>query len=227
VTATGPRPVLSSDGPVLLVGGGPVTAQDIDDAGGRDRPVVAADGGADRALALGLRPDAVIGDMDSLSADARATLGDAVHPVAEQDSTDFEKCLTRIAAPLVLAVGFGGGRLDHALAVFNTLSRLPARRCIVLAAREVVTLAPPRIALDLAAGTRVSLFPVAPVTGTSRGLRWPIDGIGFAPGGVIGTSNRADGPVDLAIDAPGMLLMLPRRCLTVLRAGLDAAPHWP
>ncbi|MGS4944670.1 thiamine diphosphokinase [Meridianimarinicoccus sp. RP-17] len=220
-------PVLSSDGPVVLVGGGPVRAADMADAGAHDRPVVAADGGADRALALGVTPRAVIGDMDSLSAAARAALGDAVHPVAEQDSTDFEKCLTRIAAPLVLAVGFGGGRLDHALAVFNALARLPMRRCVVLAAREVIVLAPPRIGLDLAPGTRVSLFPMAPVRGKSRGLHWPIDGIGFAPGGVIGTSNQAEGPVDLAFDAPGMLLMLPRRCLGAVLAGLEAAPGWP
>ena len=220
-------PVLSSDLPVVLVGGGPVTAGDMAEARACAGAVVAADGGADRALALGVRPSAVIGDLDSLSAAARAALGCAVHGVAEQDSTDFEKCLVRIAAPLVIAVGFAGGRLDHALAVFNALARHPARRCVVLAEREVIVLAPPRIALGLAAGTRVSLFPLAPVTGRSAGLYWPIDGIGFAPGGIIGTSNRAEGPVDLAFDGPGMLLMLPRRCLGALMAGLAAAPGWP
>lgn len=219
-------PVLSSGGPVVLVGGGPVTAADMAEARSHGGSVVAADGGADRALALGVRPDAVIGDLDSLSAQARAALGDAVHAVAEQDSTDFEKCLLRIAAPLVIAVGFAGARLDHALAVFNTLARHPARRCVVLAEREVIVLAPPRIALDLPAGTRVSLFPMCDVTGRGTGLHWPIDGIGFAPGGVIGTSNKAEGPVDLAFDAPGMLLMLPRRCTGALLAGLVAAPVW-
>lgn len=219
-------PVLSSDGPVVLVGGGPVTAADMAEARSLGQSVVAADGGADRALALGVRPDAVIGDLDSLSAEALSVLGDAVHAVTEQDSTDFEKCLTRIAAPLVIAVGFGGARLDHALAVFNTLARCPDRRCVVLAEREVIVLAPPRITVDLAAGTRVSLFPMVSVAGRSTGLRWPIDGIGFAPGGVIGTSNIADGPVDLAFDAPGMLLMLPRRCVGAVLAGLKAAPGW-
>jgi thiamine pyrophosphokinase len=219
-------PVLSSDGPVVLVGGGPVTAADMALAQAHGGPVVAADGGADRALALGVRPDAVIGDMDSLSTAARADLGDAVHAVVEQDSTDFEKCLTRIAAPLVVAVGFDGGRLDHALAVFNTLARHPARRCVILGARDVVALAPPRIALDLAAGTRVSLFPMSAVSGAGGGLHWPIDGIGFAPDGVIGTSNRADGPVTLGFDAPGMLVMLPPSALRALLAGLDAAPRW-
>ncbi len=219
-------PVLSSERPVVLVGGGPVTAQDMAEARAIAGAVVAADGGADRALALGVRPDAVIGDMDSLSAAARAVLAGSVHAVTEQDSTDFEKCLVRIAAPLVIAVGFAGARLDHALAVFNALARHPARRCVMLAEREVIVLAPPRIALDLVPGTRVSLFPLAPVTGRDKGLHWPIDGIGFAPGGVIGTSNRAEGPVDLAFDAPGMLLMLPRRCAGALLAGLAAAPGW-
>lgn len=219
-------PVLSSERPVVLVGGGPVTAQDMAEARAIAGAVVAADGGADRALALGVRPDAVIGDMDSLSAAARAVLAGSVHAVTEQDSTDFEKCLVLIAAPLVIAVGFAGARLDHALAVFNALARHPARRCVMLAEREVIVLAPPRIALDLVPGTRVSLFPLAPVTGRDKGLHWPIDGIGFAPGGVIGTSNRAEGPVDLAFDAPGMLLMLPRRCAGALLAGLAAAPGW-
>ena len=219
-------PVLSSERPVVLVGGGPVTAQDMSEARAIAGAVVAADGGADRALALGVRPDAVMGDMDSLSAAARAVLAGSVHAVTEQDSTDFEKCLVRIAAPLVIAVGFAGARLDHALAVFNALARHPARRCVMLAEREVIVLAPPRIALDLVPGTRVSLFPLAPVTGRDKGLHWPIDGIGFAPGGVIGTSNRAEGPVDLAFDAPGMLLMLPRRCVGVLLTGLGAARGW-
>lgn len=219
-------PVLSSDGPVVLVGGGPVGAADMAEARMHGGAIVAADGGADRALALGVRPDAVIGDMDSLSPVARAALAHAVHAVAEQDSTDFEKCLLRIAAPLVVAVGFAGARLDHALAVFNALVRHPHRRCVVLAEREVIALAPPRIVLDLSPGTRVSLFPMCGVTGRSTGLHWPIDGIGFAPGGVIGTSNIAEGPVVLAFDGPGMLLMVPRRCTGALLAGLFAAPGW-
>ena len=44
-----------------------------------------------------------------------------LHPIPEQDSTDFDKCLRHIAAPLVLGVGFLGGRVDHELAAFSTL----------------------------------------------------------------------------------------------------------
>ena len=60
------------------------------------------------------------------------------------------------------------------------------------------------------AGTRLSLFPMAPVTGRSTGLRWPVDGIGLAPNGHVGTSNQAlGGPVTLSFDGPGMLVILP------------------
>lgn len=220
-------PVLQKGAPVTLAGGGPIRPEDLEACLTLSAGLVAADGGADTLLALGARPDAVIGDMDSLSPEGRRDLAGRLHPVAEQDSTDFEKCLIRIAAPLVLAVGFTGARIDHALAVFNALVRHRARRCVVVSDREVILLAPPALSLPLLAGTRVSLFPLCAVSGRSRGLDWPLDGIGFAPAGTIGTSNRATGTVTLGFDAPGMLLILPRRCLPELLAGLDEAPHWP
>lgn len=222
-----PAPVLGSDHAVTLIGGGPVSAADLAACLDRAPGLVAADGGADRALALGRRPDAVIGDLDSLGDAARAELRDVLHPVNEQDSTDFEKCLIRTEAPLVLATGFLGARIDHALAVFNTLARHPARRCVIVSETDLAVLAPPRLALDLAEGTRVSLFPMCQVRGRDTGLVWPLEGIGFAPDGTSGTSNRARGPVTLAFDVPGMLLILPRACLDTLLAGLADAPGWP
>ena len=141
--------------------------------------------------------------------------------MAEQETTDFEKCLTRIDAPAVLAVGFAGHRMDHTLAVWNALVRHADRRCVVIGAGDIAFLAPERLRLDIPAGTRLSLFPLAPVTGQGSGLAWPIDGLDFAPDGRIGTSNRADGPVDLTFSAPRMLVLLPRRCLDAALAALS------
>jgi len=68
--------------------------------------------------------------------------------------------------------------------------------------------------LELSPGEVFSLFPMAPVRGTSTGLEWPIAGLDFAPAGRIGTSNRvAASRVELSFDAPGMLVILPRRRL--------------
>src|SRR5690606_30357215 len=143
---------------------------------------VAADSGADRLVAAGIPPHAVIGDFDSLSAATRAALPPhLLHPVADQDTTDFDKALARIDAPVILALGFAGARMDHGLAVMNTLVRHWRRPCIVIGPRDIAFAAPPQLTLHLRAGDAVSLFPLATVTGTSTGLHWPLDGLTFAP----------------------------------------------
>lgn len=206
--------IVHSPGGVTLVGGGPVSATMLAQARAHAPRLVAADAGADRLLRLGAVPEAVIGDFDSVSAAARAAFADRLHPIAEQETTDFDKALRSVAAPFVLGVGFAGARIDHGLAVLNTLARYPDRRCLILGPRDVTFLAPPELTLDLPRGSRLSLFPLGPVRGESRGLVWPIAGIDFAPGGAIGTSNRvAGGPVRLAFDAPRMLVILPRAAL--------------
>ena len=207
---------------VTILGGGNVYPTDIADSLRKAPVLVAADGGADRALALGYTPDLVVGDLDSLSQAARNTLPQAaLVQVQEQDSTDFEKALSRIEAPGVLALGLTGGRTDHELAAWHVLLRQTSPRCIVVAEEDIVFLAPPRLTLDLPVGTRLSLFPLAPVTGQSQGLVWPIDGIGFAPGQAIGTSNRTDAPrVTLQMSAPVMLVILPKAQLNAVVSAL-------
>ncbi|MBB1492406.1 MULTISPECIES: thiamine diphosphokinase [unclassified Paracoccus (in: a-proteobacteria)] len=202
-------PVLTSAAGVTLIGGGAVTAADLAEALALAPTVAAADSGADRALADGIMPQAVIGDLDSLSTAGRAAIPpDRLHHVPEQETTDFEKCLTRIAAPFVVAVGFTGSRADHLLACLTTLVRVP-RPCLLLGGEDAIFAAPARLALDLPPGTRLSLYPLGPVTGTSRGLRWPIDGLTLDPARRTGTSNETTGPVELALDGP-CLVILPR-----------------
>lgn len=218
------RPVVIADHGVTVIGGGFVQPDDLALALDVAPLLVAADGGADQALALGHLPDRVIGDLDSLSDAARARIGtDRILHLADQDSTDFTKCLTRIAAPFIIAVGFAGRRLDHTLAALNSMLRFGQVPVIMLASDDLVFVAPPRLSLPLAPGTRLSLFPMGPAQGVSSGLEWPIDGIAFGPDSRIGTSNRATGPVTLHIDGP-MLVMLPRQELATVMAALQL-PH--
>lgn len=211
---------LASRQPVTLIGGAPVPRADLDAALALAPVLAAADGGADAALANGFVPQAVWGDFDSISPQARAAIPtENLHRIAEQDSTDFEKCLSRIDAPLVLAIGFCGARQDHFLAALNTLARGIGPPCILIADQDIVTLCPPRIALDLVPGTRLSLFPMGPASGRATGLRWPIEGLDFAPAGRVGTSNAATGPVSIEMRGP-MLLILPRAQLGLLARSL-------
>jgi thiamine pyrophosphokinase len=215
-------PIVDSLCGVTLAGGAPFSAKSLAVALALAPCVVAADGGADRLRARGARPSAVIGDMDSISAAARAALADVLHPFPQQDNTDFDKALAHIRAPFILGLGFWGARADHGLAALAGMVRAPHRCVILLGAKDLVFLAPPSLRLDLRAGTRVSLFPMGAVQGSSSGLRWPIGGIDFAPDGMIGTSNQALGPVDLAFDAAKMLVILP---INQLDAALQALVH--
>ncbi len=207
--------------PVTLIGGGALGVDDLETALALAPDLIAADGGAAAALAAGHMPEAVIGDFDSLSrADSGRIPPGRLFPIREQDSTDFDKAMRSISAPLVLAVGFLGARVDHQLAAFNVLARYPERPCILLGPRELVFHTPPRLALDLVPGSIVSLFPMRAVTGRSHGLEWPIDGLELAPDGRVGTSNRALGVVQIEADGPGLLTIVPRTALGAVTRAL-------
>jgi thiamine pyrophosphokinase len=222
-------PIVQTTRGITLAGGGPFGARDLKMCLARAPVPVAADGGADALLRLGIMPQAVIGDFDSLSDMARAEIPlSHQHPVPEQATTDFDKALRLIEAPFVLALGFAGARLDHGLAAMNTLVRHRNRGCILVGPKDLAFAAPDRLELDLGPGEPLSLFPMAPVTGESIGLEWPIAGLDFAPCGIIGTSNRVVArQVKLRFDAPGMLVILPRKRLDAAITALMSAPRQP
>ena len=218
--------IVQSQDAVTVVGGGPVTRRDLALAMARAPVVVAADSGADRALAAEVMPRAVIGDFDSISDAARAAIApERLFRIAEQDSTDFDKVMRSVDAPFVLAVGVTGAQVDHSLAVLNALVRHRGCPCLVISGRDVIFHVPQAVELALKVGDRFSLFPMGPIMGTSRGLHWPIDGLRLAPDGKTSTSNKVSEPkVQLRFDQPGMLVIMPR-------ARLDAAisalvPKW-
>ncbi|ARO13912.1 thiamine pyrophosphokinase [Ketogulonicigenium robustum] len=176
--------------------------------------LVAVDGGADACLRMGLTPDAVVGDLDSLSDNAAARFTGRLHRIEEQITTDFEKALRWTEAPLRLAVGFWGGRADHTLAVLGALGGNPAQRCIVLTDESIIFHCPPTLDFDLPAGTPVSLFPLAVMGCDSTGLVWPTAGLVFDSLGRTGVSNSAaGGRITLRPARAGMLVILPLSCL--------------
>ena len=223
------RLIVNSSVAVTLVGGSEVHEDQLMRSVSLAPHIVAADGGADMALSHGMPPSAVIGDFDSISESTKDKLPrDVQFRIEEQNSTDFDKCLRNIDAPLVICVGFTGLRADHHLAGFNALVRHPERQCILLDRNDIVFLAPPSIALSLECGTRVSLFPMGAVGGFSEGLRWPISGIDFSPDGRIGTSNEATGDVFLSLNAPKMLAILPESALEhVADTLVSNSSRWP
>ncbi len=218
------KPIVASDKPVCLVGGAPIAKDAISAVSDHAGAFVGVDGGADHLLAADMRPAAVIGDLDSLSDQARATFHDCLFEVTEQSTTDFEKALTRVAAPMVLGLGFTGGRLDHSLSVLNVMAQ-HLQRAILLIDREDASFIAPlgQITFDLPAGTRVSIMPLGAAKVTVTGLRWPFADMAMAPDGFTSPSNAAlGGHVSLQTDGP-VLVTLPQAHLrTAMQAAVRA-----
>lgn len=214
------------DGPVTLVGGGALTPEMLAEARAIAPDLVAADSAADRLAEMRLTPRAVVGDMDSI-AEPERWQGGTTHFIrlAEQESTDFEKCLYATEAPFYLAAGFTGRRVDHMMAAFNAVLRHAAKSVVLIGEEEVMALAPPgrRLRLGVQPGAIVSIVPLVPVAATHcRGLEYPVRGLDFAPDGRTGTSNRAAQPVvEMTFDRPGAMLMLERRYLATLVGALN------
>ena len=80
--------------------------------------VIAADRGWDNALALGLMPDVLVGDMDSISA---VPDGVELHrSPAVKDETDAQlaiRCAVSRGADSLTLVGRIAGRADHTLSL--------------------------------------------------------------------------------------------------------------
>ena len=77
----------------------------------------------------------------------------------------------------MLAIGFMGGRIDHQMAVQTVLTAYAHRKIICLGDEDVMFVSPPEIDLPLDAGTRVSLYPMAPagaINGSVLVHRWPV-----------------------------------------------------
>ena len=86
---------------------------------------LAADGGANTARALGVMPDIVMGDLDSITTATRKALrSSVVFRVPRQDNTDMEKTLDLCVATGIAKVdllGLTGGRLDMTLGNLSAL----------------------------------------------------------------------------------------------------------
>ena len=97
------RQALTFKDPITLVGSAYVSPENFKATTQFAANVVAADGGANICFQYGIKPKAVIGDLDSIEETSKAQIDeDSIHFVSSQDDTDFEKSLNRINAPLII-----------------------------------------------------------------------------------------------------------------------------
>jgi thiamine pyrophosphokinase len=197
---------------VVVIGGGPLSPRAIADVM-PDAIVIAADSGLDHAVAAGLRPRVLIGDLDSISAHGKMwayahELEIHQHPV-DKAATDTELALARAAdteAGNLLVVGAVGDRYDHALGTIAALgnpllSRFDTIR-FILDDTTINAVHPGKsVTIDLA---RSSPFSLLALHGECRGVevsgaRWPLDDATIEPSSTLGISNETTGLLRVSV----------------------------
>jgi thiamine pyrophosphokinase len=188
-----------------------------------DARILAADSGTDHALAAGLTPQAVIGDLDSISPDglvwARSHAEVIEHPPLK-DHTDTELALHYAAqhhpGRIILLSG-GGDRLDHTMAAFGALgspelTAVPHLECWWGGQYAVVQHGPSRIRAAVAPGDVISLLALhGPCTGvTISGTQWELHDSTLTTLSGHGVSNVAVEPrVHIAVSSGVLTVFFP------------------
>ena len=185
---------------IVVFAGGPQPSQRALEAIPPDAVVLAADGGAQHALAHGLAVDTAVGDFDSISPTAFAELergGVRIerHPV-EKDATDLELALAAAVERgprRVLVIGAAGGRLDHVLGALTLLGADAYARVELDALFGPATVHVVRSERSLPGrpGELISLLPLhgPAVAVETEGLRYELHGETLHVGSSRGVSN--------------------------------------
>ncbi len=151
--------------------------------------VICADGGVRHARELGVVPDLIVGDFDSLPDEVLREYSMAGIPIkrypADKDKTDMQIAVDTavdMGASQVFLVGAFGSRWDHSYANMLMLYRL-ARRGIkaqILDSHNVVMVSSGKVEIEGEIGQTLSLLPLSGDVRILRtdGLKYPIvDGI--------------------------------------------------
>lgn len=190
--------------------------------------VIAADGGLDAALALGLGVDLVVGDLDSVDREQLTALSPAVGmesaPV-DKDQTDMELALRaaiKRGADAIVVIDAARGRIDHFLATTLLYCHRDFRdatidACVDGARFSVVHSDRPR-QLCASPGAVITLLPInGDAHGVcTNGLKYALDGETLFASSPRGVSNvAADETVTVALRAGTLLLIEPEPEISV------------
>ena len=177
--------------------------------------VVAADSGADVARGLGLVPDVIVGDFDSVTPAGAAAAREQRRFPADKDATDLALALAEArdrGAASVTVLGGAGGRLDHLLANVAVLASedLAGVRVDALMGAARLWVVRGSRTIGGAVGQVVTLLAHGgPATGVrTTGLRWALAGETLAAGSSRGVSNVLTAPEATVTVETGVVLVV-------------------
>lgn len=184
---------------------------------------IAADSGLDHALALGVTPDVVVGDSDSVSDEALALAHsleiEFISAPADKDFTDTELALSHavhLGAQKIIVVSAGGGRFDHAHGLLASLFHPEWAHIHIEAfidtAHVFALHGPGSLHIE---GKQNSLIALHAMNGiahgiSTEGLRWQLHNESLAPWVSRGVSNELIGTSgDISLKSGALLVVQP------------------
>ena len=162
---------------------------------GRDDLIICADGGYNIAVLLGITPNIVIGDMDSVKGAVPNNIKKIVHP-KNKDKTDLHLCidyaLEQGCNEIILLCAFGG-RIDHSLASIMSLRYIMENDAegMLLTKHSKVFLINGKTEIKRGDYSKISLIPITETAEgvTTKGLKYPLENATLYQTANLGISN--------------------------------------
>jgi thiamine pyrophosphokinase len=180
--------------------------------------IIAADGGTRHALALGLIPNVIVGDLDSLPANFEISKFDNEVILYPQDKNEIDLELAiqhalTLNPEQVIIVAALGGRLDQTLGNIALILHPSSLILRLDDGIEEVFFCRDQVQINGSVGDLVSLLPwQGEVTGVvTTNLKWPLRDEVLYPNKTRGISNEMLGDMASVQIKSGLLLVVHRR----------------
>lgn len=175
--------------------------------------VFCADGGANTAARYGIRPDAIVGDLDSTTKQTLSKFRTVeIHRIVDDYSTDLEKTLAWVTDKgftRITVAGATGGRLDHFVGNLSAMVKFSGKATVSFVDDTGEWVYIGRSSrLDLPVGDTISLIPLARCEGiVTQGLHWNLNHESLELGVRDATSNLVDErPVRISVASGNLIL---------------------
>lgn len=159
---------------------------------------IAVDSGYENALKMGISPDLIVGDLDSISPEnlnlARRQGIEIREFPTEKDESDLELAIEEallLKPEQIIILGAGGGRMDHTLFNILLLLKYDNINITIKSIGEEIFLADKKTEINAPKGTTVSLVPLTTeVNGiVAEGFKYPLKGESLIMASSRGLSN--------------------------------------
>ena len=177
--------------------------------------ILCADGGTRHAIALGLTPNLIIGDMDSFDVERLTFNVQRIQHPTDKNETDLELAINHaitLNPDQILILAALGGRMDQTLANISLLSNssLATHHLRITDGVEEIFFCRDQVKVEGRGGDIVSLIPwQGEVTGVfTENLRWHLHHETLYPDKTRGISNEMTADVATITVQSGLLLIV-------------------